>query len=88
MAWRPLVFRKTRKQPCFDWVVVRQIQSPCVVIYWTGKARNTAKTIDNVWTIDERKARRFQTEASARWSAENTWATAGLPLTYKQVSLR
>lgn len=88
MAWRPLTFRRKPQPPICNWTVVRVTFSPNVTCYWTGRTRNTAKTIDNVWTIDPRKAVRFPSEASARWSAENNWATQSVTLRYVRLDLR
>ena len=75
----------TQPLPTYTWVVKRCGKHPSIDKYWTGRHVATAKTVDNCWTLDKAKARRFQSEKSAKHCVMNSDACDGWKLYYTQI---
>lgn len=75
----------TQPIPTYTWVVVREGKHPSTNKYWTGRHLSTAKSVDNCWSLDKAKARRFQSEQTAKHCAMNSDACDGWKLYYTQI---
>lgn len=75
----------TQPLPTYTWVVKRAGLHPSMDKYWTGRYVSTAKTVDNCWSLDKAKARRFQSQESAKYCVKNSDACEGWSLYYTQV---
>ena len=75
----------TQPLPTYTWVVKRCGKHPSIDKYWTGRHIATAKTTDNCWSLDKAKARRFQSEQTAKHCAMNSDACDGWKLYYTQI---
>jgi len=60
-------------EPAYDWTVIKiGKHQHTFTQYWTGKLVNTSRTSDNRWTTLPHKARRFHSEATARYVMAQT----------------
>ena len=76
------IYRRRLHPPTYLWVVKCASKHPSSDKYWTGLHRATSRKTDNCWSLFPHRARRFQTEAMARYMTENSEACQGQVLYY------
>lgn len=82
MNLRDWWYQRRLHPPTYNWVVKRAGKHPSCDAYWTGLHRASSRKTDNCWSLHPHRARRFQTEAQAKYVSSQSEACEGHPLYY------